>query len=146
MAKNKQIRTVKGAGGGEGTKTVKPRAEEAKATQGSAGQRDGCASTGTSTANARCGQPRPRHRTYRAEVRMAQPRKSPNTVSIGASADARSAEAAKTARLRALRLAKEAQDRAAASSTPAAPARHAPARLRRSPRAGGSVPRNGPAD
>lgn len=72
---------------------------------------------------------------------MAQARKSPTTVSTGASADARSAEAAKTARLRALRLAKEAEDRAAARSTPAAPARLTP-----SPRAVSSVPRNGPAD
>ena len=141
MASNKQIRAGKGAGGGKGTKTVKPRAEEAKATQGSAWQRGGWASAGVTASNTRCGQPRPRHNTYRPEVTMAQPDKPHTTVNIGNSAEARTAEAAKTARLRALRLAKEAEDREAAARS----AHAAPARPTRSPRAASCVPRKRPA-
>jgi len=71
---------------------------------------------------------------------MAQSRKPRATAGIGNAAEERTAEAAKIARLRALRLAKEAEDRDAAASIALA----VPAKVR-SPRAASSVRRNRPA-
>lgn len=72
---------------------------------------------------------------------MAQSRKPPTAVSTGNSAEMRTADAAKTARLRALRLAKEAEDREAAATSALA----APTKPRRSPHAARSVRRDEPA-
>lgn len=72
---------------------------------------------------------------------MAQSRKPRVAAGIGNAAEERNAVVAKIARLRALRLAKEAEDRdAAASNALAAPA------IARSRRAAGSVRRNRPAE
>jgi hypothetical protein len=71
---------------------------------------------------------------------MAQSHKARAAAGIGNAADGRTAEAAKIARLRAQRLAKEAEDRDAAASIALA----APAKVP-SPRAASSVRRNRPA-